>query len=62
MNIVHEIKRSKNGAMAEKIEVIRTENTEGTGTKENPVRTVVRYWELDGTLIVEKDKLLSGEF
>lgn len=38
------------------VKVIKTETIEGDGTKENPVRTVVRYWEKDGSLIAEKVK------
>lgn len=41
---------------AETVEVIRTENAEGGGTKEDPVRTVVRYWDKDGTLLFESEK------
>ena len=50
-------KKTKNGAEAEKIEVIRTKNTEGTGRPGDPVRTIVRYWELDGRLIAEEDPI-----
>lgn len=39
---------------AEIVEVIRTENVEGNGTEEDPVRTVVRYWEKSGKLISEE--------
>ena len=41
---------------AELVEVIRTENVEGKGTEEDPVRTVVRYWDKDGTLLSESEK------
>ena len=30
------------------VEVIRTETVIGTGTKEDPVRTVVQYWDKSG--------------
>lgn len=43
------------------VKVIRTETTEGTGTKEDPVRTMVRYWGKDGTLISEKEKTLFSD-
>lgn len=36
------------------VEVIRTETVEGKGTKDDQVRTVVRYWDKNGTLIAEK--------
>jgi hypothetical protein len=38
---------------AEMVEVIKTETVEGKGTKEDPVRTVIRYWDKDGTLLFE---------
>lgn len=38
------------------VKVIRTETVEGKGTKEDPVRTVVRYWTKDGDMLVEKTK------
>lgn len=38
------------------LKVIRTENVEGRGTKEDPVRTVVRYWDERGELLFEKQK------
>lgn len=43
---------------AKLVEVIKTETTEGDGTKENPVRTVIRYWDKSGELIAEKTKTL----
>lgn len=39
---------------AEVVKVIRTENTEGKGTEEDPVRTKVRYWTLKGEPIAQK--------
>ena len=41
---------------AKEIKVIKTETVEGKGTKEDPVRTVVRYWEKSGKLIAEREK------
>lgn len=41
---------------AEMVEVIKTETVEGKGVKEDPVRTVVRYWDKDGTLLFESEK------
>lgn len=40
------------------IKVIKTETVEGTGTEKDPVRTVVRYWDENGTVIAEKEKSL----
>lgn len=36
-------------------EVIKTTTVEGKGTKEDPVRTIVRYWDKKGKLIAEYD-------
>lgn len=38
------------------VEVIKTETVEGNGTKEDPVRTIVRYWDKNGKLLCEKEK------
>ncbi len=41
------------------IEVIESETTRGKGFEEDPVRTVVQYWTLDGTrLLAERDAWL----
>ena len=50
--LLREVKKMR----AEIVEVIRTETTEGKGTKEDPVRTVVRYWDRDGILLFETEK------
>lgn len=46
---------------AEVVKVIRTETVEGKGTEEDPVRTMVRYWEENGKLIIEHEKLTLNE-
>lgn len=46
---------------AELVNVIRTDTTEGIGTEESPVRTIRRYWTLDGKLISEKVLLQLGD-
>lgn len=38
------------------VEVIRTENVEGNGTKDDPVSIVIRYWDESGKLIAEEKK------
>jgi hypothetical protein len=44
------------------IQVIRTSNkTVGGGSKEDPVRTVVQYWTIDGELLDECDPHLQGK-
>lgn len=53
-------KRDNAGSRAQKIKVqiqkvIKTTTVEGKGTKEDPVRTVVRYWDKNGKLIAEHD-------
>ena len=44
---------------AEIVKVIRTDTAEGKGTEERPVRSVRRYWTLEGELISEQ--ILMGE-
>ena len=39
----------------EVVQVIKTKSTRGIGTSADPVREVVQYWNLDGTLIIEFD-------
>lgn len=41
------------------IKVIKTETVEGTGTEKDPVRTVVRYWDENGIVIAEKEKITA---
>lgn len=38
------------------VKVIKTENVEGKGTEEDPVRIVIRYWDLNGKLLYETTK------
>lgn len=37
------------------VKVIRVIKTIGTGRKENPVRTIIQYWTLNGKLITTID-------
>ena len=37
------------------IAVIETKAKRGLGTKEDPVRDVTQYWDLDGTFLAEMD-------
>lgn len=37
------------------VEVIKVELKVGTGTKENPIRTVIQYWNKKGNLLFERD-------
>ena len=37
------------------VSVIQVEAKIGTGTKEDPVRKVIQYWDLDGNLLAEYD-------
>lgn len=39
---------------AELVEVIKVRVVAGDGTKENPVREVIQYWEKSGEKIAEK--------
>lgn len=45
---------------AEIIKVIHTYSLIGKGTKEDPVRHINQYWDLDGTLLAENDGYLIG--
>ena len=36
-------------------EVIKLEFVSGDGTKENPIRTVIQYWDKDGVLLFTID-------
>ena len=40
---------------AKVIQVIETKALKGEGTQENPARTVIQYWDLDGNLLAERD-------
>lgn len=37
------------------IPVIQVEAKIGTGTKEDPVRNVIQYWDMEGDLLAEHD-------
>lgn len=40
------------------IPVIVTKSARGSGTKDQPTRTVIEYWSLDGEKLAEKDTYL----
>lgn len=40
---------------AKVIQVIETKSKRGLGTKEDPVRDVTQYWDLNGTFLAEID-------
>ena len=42
---------------AKVVSVIQVGAKIGTGTKEDPVRKVIQYWDLDGKLLAERDLL-----
>lgn len=42
------------------IQVIKTEYTKGKGTQEDPARQVTAYFNLNGTLICERDEYLEN--
>ncbi len=48
----------------EVVEAIKTRTVVGVGTEEDPVRTVVQYWDKEGKLIATEDptkeKVISG--
>lgn len=54
---------SKIGGKMEKakiIKVIKTENVIGNGEKQNPIRKIIQYWELNGKLIATFDSYLES--
>lgn len=44
---------------AKVIQVIVTDSLEGTGTADDPCRTQVRYWSLEGELLAESNVTAS---
>lgn len=44
---------------AKLIQVIETVSLRGVGTKENPVRAITQYWDLDGNRLAERDSYKS---
>lgn len=42
---------------AKVVSVVQVEAKIGTGTKEDPVRKVIQYWDLEGNLLAERDLL-----
>lgn len=40
---------------AKVVSVVRVEAKIGTGTKEDPVRNVIQYWDIEGNLLAEHD-------
>lgn len=52
--IMEKAARPRGTDSATVIPVIRTSSIEGRGTDEDPVREVVQYWSLDGSLLAVK--------
>lgn len=47
---------------AKVIQVIETQANRGSGTEDDPVRTVIQYWDFDGKHLAENDPAeLLGE-
>jgi hypothetical protein len=46
---------------AKVIEIIKTKSSIGDGTKENPVRLVIQYWDFQGNLLFSHDTLHDNE-
>lgn len=47
--------RADGTSSAKVIQVIQTVSKRGMGTKEDPVREVTQYWDLDGQFLAEHD-------
>ena len=39
------------------MQVIETQAIKGAGTEENPVRTIIQYWDFEGNLLAEHDTI-----
>lgn len=50
--IVHIVK-------TERVELLKTTITAGAGTKEDPVRLIESYWDMDGTLCGVNDPAVA---
>jgi hypothetical protein len=44
------------------IKVIETVSKKGNGTKKDPVRYVIQYWDLNGKLLSTHDTINEGYF
>lgn len=53
--------RARGTDSAKAVIVIRTISICGAGTKEDPVREITQYWDLDGKLITTVDSFLNQE-
>jgi hypothetical protein len=43
------------------IQMIEVIFTRGAGVEGDPVREIIQYWKMDGTLLVEKDTWLESK-
>ncbi len=53
--------RARGTDSAEAVIMIKTISIRGAGTKEDPVREVTQYWDLNGDLIVTIDSFSNQE-
>jgi len=51
---------TKPTSSAKVITVIETISVIGSGTPDNPLRHMIRYWSLDGDLLAEHDTVNDG--
>ena len=54
---VEDVRKNNSVKKAKVIPVIQVEAKIGTGTKEDPVRNAIQYWDLEGNLRAERDLL-----
>lgn len=52
---------AKPTSSAKVITVIETVSVIGSGTPENPLRHMTRYWSLDGDLLAEHDTITDNK-
>lgn len=54
---VEDVRKNNSVKKAKVISVVQVEAKIGTGTKEDPVRNVIQYWDIEGNLLAERDPL-----
>lgn len=56
---VEDVRKNNSVKKAKVISVVQVEAKIGTGTKEDPVRNAIQYWDLEGNLLFILDPYVS---
>lgn len=56
---VEDVRKNNSVKKAKVISVVQVEAKIGTGTKEDPVRNAIQYWDLEGNLLFILDPYAS---